>query len=232
MKDSKYLLPGSILITSLLVAGSILITSNYTEDTPTRNVYQPDVPAEENVRPVTSRDNMLGSLNAPIKIIEFSDFECPFCKTFHQTMHRIVDDYDGQVAWVYRHFPSDGSHPNARAQAEASECVAHYGGNEAFWIFTDTIFRETPSSNRLPMSLLPDFAEEAGVSKAVFEACLRNGRFANRVQEDIEDAVNSGVRGTPYSIMIVGDDLYHVPLPGDLPYEAVRAYVERALELL
>tara|TARA_B100000508_G_scaffold59047_1_gene45827 strand:+ start:4318 stop:5124 length:807 start_codon:yes stop_codon:yes gene_type:complete len=91
------------------------------------------------VTPVTKDDHIKGSFDAPIKVVEYSDFDCPFCSRFHVSMTAVVENND-DVAWVYRHFPLDQLHPQARAVARASECVAELGGNEAFWTFTDGYF--------------------------------------------------------------------------------------------
>lgn len=94
--------------------------------------------AFEKILPLSEADHIKGSLDAQIKIVEYSDFDCPFCSRFHATMNTIVEKYDGsEVAWVYRHLPLEQLHPNAPAIAVASECVAKFGGNEAFWKFAD-----------------------------------------------------------------------------------------------
>ena len=78
-------------------------------------------------------DRYLGNINADVVIIEYSDIDCPFCKRFHPTMERIAQEYGSKIAWVYRHFPLDSLHPEARTKAEATECVAQLAGNEVFW---------------------------------------------------------------------------------------------------
>lgn len=93
--------------------------------------------------PVTASDHILGDINADILIVEYSDLECPYCARFHTTVKDIIAQYGTKVAWVYRHFPLDGIHPNARAKAEASECVASLGGNDAFWKYVDGTFDAT-----------------------------------------------------------------------------------------
>lgn len=92
-----------------------------------------------NLKPVTSADHIRGDINAPVKIVEFSDIDCPFCKRFHTTMLEVMNTYgkEGKVAWVYRHFPLTQLHPDAANKAEASECVAELGGNDKFWEFVD-----------------------------------------------------------------------------------------------
>lgn len=82
-------------------------------------------------------DHILGNPEAPIKIIEYSDFECPYCKVFHVTLNKIVTESNGNVSWVYRHWPL---HQNSFEKAVASECVAQIKGNEAFWKYSDLLF--------------------------------------------------------------------------------------------
>lgn len=91
----------------------------------------------ENMLPLTADDNVRGSLDADIIIVEYSDFDCPYCKRFHETMKSVYEKYEGEIAWVYRHFPLEQLHPNTKSVAAASECVAEIGGDEAFWKFAD-----------------------------------------------------------------------------------------------
>jgi len=97
---------------------------------------------EVNIDPVTQDDWIKGDKNAPISIVEYSDIDCPFCKRHHPTLDQLVEEYDGQVNWVYRHFPLDQLHPDARKKAEASECAGDQGGNEAFWEFLDLLYKQ------------------------------------------------------------------------------------------
>ncbi len=92
------------------------------------------------MRPAREDDHIRGSADAEVTIVEFSDFDCPFCQRFHPTLERAVEEYDGRVAWVYRHFPIEQLHPNAPALAVASECVAKLEGNDAFWEFAARYF--------------------------------------------------------------------------------------------
>lgn len=103
--------------------------------------------ADIKFRPISAADHIWGDPNAPVKIIEYSDLQCPFCQRFHPTMQQIVTEYKGQVAWVYRHFPLEQIHPHARKEAEAAECAAELGGNNAFWVFVDALFKGTPTSD-------------------------------------------------------------------------------------
>lgn len=88
------------------------------------------------IKEVTSSDHVRGNVNAPITLIEFSDFDCPFCKRFHPTMTQLLDEYPDKVRWVYRHLPLTDLHPNAAKKALASECAAEQG---KFWEFADRL---------------------------------------------------------------------------------------------
>lgn len=106
------------------------------------------------INPVTLDDHIIGDINAKIIIVEYSDFECPFCKVFHKTMHEVIKNSGGEVAWVYRHFPIPGLHPKAFHEAEATECAWEQKGNDGFWKYADKIFDITPSNNGLLESQL------------------------------------------------------------------------------
>src|SRR3989338_3732981 len=100
------------------------------------------------MRAVSLDDHILGNINAKIIIVEYSDLECPFCKVFHETMHQVVEKSNGDVAWVYRHYPIAQLHPKAFCEAEATECSFEQKGNDGFWKYTDQLFKITPSNNK------------------------------------------------------------------------------------
>jgi protein-disulfide isomerase len=187
------------------------------------------------VKPVGPSDHIFGNPDARVKVIEFSDFECPFCKHFHATMKQLTSEYekDGKVAWVYRHFPIDQLHPKARKEAQASECANELGGNKAFWAYANRLFEVTPSNNGLDPAMLPQIAQESGLDRAAFEACLggdaRGGKYAAHIESDYQDASASGGEGTPYTL-VIGPTGKIYPINGALPYEAVKAIVETALK--
>ena len=138
MDNNKAMVPGAIIIAGLLIAGAVFY--NGRDNTAPAQPSNGGGGQEISVREVSSEDHILGNPDAPVKIVEYSDIDCPFCSRFHVTMHEVVEAYDGQVAWVYRHLPLAQLHPLASAKAEATECVAELGGNDAFWAFLDTLF--------------------------------------------------------------------------------------------
>jgi protein-disulfide isomerase len=181
---------------------------------------------------VTRADYIRGNPNAPILIVEYSDYDCPFCKVFHETMKQIIDTYGprGDVAWVYRQLPISELHPNAPKLSEAALCVGELGGNNAFWTFSDLMFSERSLEERTPMSRLPEFANRAGVSEAMFTECLNSGRMQSRVEESVASAATLGIEGTPQSYVIVGDQ--QVSLEGAQTYLGLQTLIENILAQL
>lgn len=217
------------IIIAILVAGFMIAAGIYLSRNPVARTVPAPTVEDIMIAPVSERDHILGNPNAPVVIVEYSDTECPFCKTFHGTMKRIVNEYgkDGQVAWVYRHFPIDQLHANARKEAEASECAAELGGNTKFWEFIDAVFART-SSNGLPAGELSKIADDIGLNVGRFESCLSSGRHSARVQADLEDAIRAQAGGTPYSVVITSSG-EKVAIKGAQPYEILKAVIDAAL---
>lgn len=162
-------------------------------------------------------DHIRGPENAKLTIVEFSDFQCPFCGRFEPTVARILTEYKDQVRLVYRHFPLESIHPNARPAAEASECASEQG---KFWEFHDKLFLGQDS---LSADFYSKTARELGLNVAKFDACVKDRKYSARVDEDYQSGLAAGVQGTPHTI--VGT----TPISGALPYESVKQVVDAAL---
>lgn len=229
--DKNLYIPLAILVAGGLVAGALFMKGDHGANN-TTPLAGTETPASiDNIRPVDETDHVLGNPDADVVVVEYSDPECPFCKQFHSTMHQIMDKYgaDGKVAWVYRHYPIPQLHSNAPKQAEALECAARIGGNDAFWKYTDQIYKETPSNNGLDMNRLPEIATEIGLDRVAFEGCLNDGTSADRVAADTQNAVEVGGRGTPTSVLITKSGKKAL-IPGAYPYENMVTIIEEALK--
>jgi protein-disulfide isomerase len=240
-KQNLLTIPVAIIIAGVLIAGAVIFTSSSSTSsnktveavaTEQEKDAEPVVQALESIAPVTSQDHIRGNPDAPVKIVEYSDFECPFCKRFHSDMQQAMDKYgdSGQVAWVYRHFPLDSLHPvKARAEAVASECAAEQGDDEAFWAFADRFFEVTPSNNQTDIeTVLPQIASEIGLNVAEFNTCLDSGKFDEHIQSEIDNAIATGGRGTPWSIIITEDGTKY-PVNGALPFAQLEQMITAAL---
>jgi protein-disulfide isomerase len=232
MDSNKLAIPLAIIVAGGLMAGALYFSNM--QATKQAAKVQPAQAGTETVtgepRPVTKDDHILGNPNADVVIIEYSDTGCPFCKLFHPTLQRIIDEYgkDGRVAWVYRHFPIDQLHPKSRKQAEATECANEQGGDAKFWSYLNMVYQKTPSSGSLEETELPKIAKEIGLDVNKFNECLSSGRFSSKVQADYDDGVKAGTRGTPHSILITKDGV-KTPISGAASYESLKSTIDALL---
>lgn len=208
----------AIIIAGALIAGAILLKGS-SSPAPTGAAGTGGVQAT-NSRPITSTDHIMGDRNAKIVILEYSDLECPYCKVFHETMLKVVNESNGKVAWVFRHYPIPQLHPKAFKEAEATECAYDQGGNDAFWKYTNRLFEITPANNGLDAAKLPEIAASVGLNVASFNDCLASGKFTAKVQADIDDGVKAGVNGTPSSFILQKGKVIDT-IPGAQPFESV-----------
>jgi len=188
---------------------------------------QPSAPTAITLADVSKDEHLRGDKNADVTIVEFSDLECPFCKQFHGTLQQVMADYDGQVNWVYRHFPLASLHPKAAKEAEATECAAELGGNDAFWKYVDRLFEITPANNGLDPAQLPEIAAYIGLDKTKFQSCLDSGKYTAAINDAVTAATAAGGRGTPYSIIVAGDQ--KVPVSGAVPYAQLKQMIDSVL---
>src|SRR5919106_6293674 len=158
-----------------------------------------------------------GPVNAPVTIVEFSDFECPFCTRAHPTLTQLFEKYAGKVKLVYRDFPLESIHPQARRAAEAARCTQDQG---KFWDYYDTLFTESP---KLAPDDLKRYAAQVGLDGATFDTCLSGGVHKTAVQKDIDEGTRLGVSGTP-AFFVNGR-----PLSGAQPIEAFARIIEEEL---
>lgn len=178
-----------------------------------------------------ARDHVLGDLAAEVSLIEYSDFECPFCKRFHGSPGSVMKRYPGRVNWVFRHFPLSFHEPAARREAIAAECAAELGGNEVFFKYADTLFRDTRSNGQgLPEDKSPDaIASQLGLEAGRFSSCLASAGAAKRVDEDLADGTATGITGTPTTVVRNNRTGASVAIVGAQPAEVLAAAVQKLL---
>lgn len=208
-KENRQLVPLAIVIAGALVAGAIYFGGTKAPS-PAGNPANgaPNTSPIGVVADVLPSEHILGNPNAKVMIVTYTDFECPFCKSFHATMHQILSTYaSDQVALVYRHFPIVQLHSKAPKEAEASECVTEQGGNSAFWKFADNIFATTGSNDTLDPVQLPTIAQSAGVDVQKFNTCLSSGKYTKSIADAVAAAAKAGAQGTPYSVVIFKSDI-------------------------
>lgn len=227
-------MPVAVLLSGVLIAGAVIYSGGKTQNGNTANAPQQQPVAQqtgdlESMTPITSKDHIRGNPDAPVKIVEYSDTECPFCKRFHTTMKEVMDEYgkDGKVAWVYRHFPLDQLHSKARKEAVALECANEQGGNDKFWSYADRLYEITPANNGLDPAELPKIAQFVGLDTAKFNTCLASTKYDKHIEDEVQNAQVTGGNGTPWSI-VVGKDGKKYPLSGAQPLSAVKQLIDLA----
>jgi len=162
----------------------------------------------KNARKVDPKyDFILGNVNAPISIIEYSDYECPYCKQFSGTPMKVVSDMPAQVNLVWRDFPLSFHEPMASKLAVAAICAGEQGGNSAFWKYSDAIMKNTRSNGQ---GMQAKEGEDAIINLAAsqnldiekFKSCLESPKAKERVAAGFKDGVGAGVNGTPGIIIV------------------------------
>ena len=205
----------AIVLAGVIIAGAILYT-NYNpgpaavaEALPTANVPAP-----------SAQDHRFGSTTAPVVLVEYSDFECPFCSRVYPTLKRLVEESNGQVAWVHRNFPLDSIHAQARPAALAAECIAEQLGSKGFFDFADMVFMD---QSQLSQAWYPQAAKALGADAVQFNACLASEKYAARLDAEAADAMKSGGQGTPFTVVYSKGK--QVPISGAQPIEKFRAVI-------
>lgn len=182
------------------------------EQTVTISLPEPELPKVD----VAATGPSKGPDNAKVTIVTFSDFECPFCSRVNPALEQVMETYEGQVRVVFRDYPL-AFHANAPKASEAGHC-AHEQGK--FWEMHDKLFA---NQKALQPAQLKGYAEEIGLDKAKFDACLDSGRMAEVVKKNMEDGEAAGVQGTP-AFFVNG-----TMLSGALPFEEFKKVIDKEL---
>lgn len=178
----------------------------------------PPAPVGGPVKEVSDADHILGKKDAKVTVIEYSDFECPFCGQIEPALKQMMTEFPNDVRLIYRHFPLS-FHPQAQKAAEASECAAKLGGNDAFWKMHDKLFQNQQTLGAETYSRL---AKELGLNEGNFKTCLDSGEMAAKVNSDMASGNDAGVNGTPATF--INGKL----VSGAVPYATLKAELTAA----
>ncbi|MDO8425419.1 MAG: DsbA family protein [bacterium] len=158
-------------------------------------------------------------------IVEFSDFQCPYCRQAYPVIREIAARYEDRIRYVYRDFPIEELHPNARQIAEAARCANAQG---KFWPYHDQLFLRQDTLD--DASVLTTYAEQVGLDRIEFTQCLATQRYAAAVEQDLQDGLRLGVRGTPTWFFIPNGDITKAQkVEGVIPREQLLNLLEHAL---
>lgn len=186
-----------------------------------------------NVGPINAKsliednDPVLGDTDAEISIVEFSDFECPFCaRAYTGAVTQLKQSsyfQNGQVNLIYKQFPLNSIHSRAQKAAEASLCAQEQGD---FWEYHDTLFE---NQGALDINSLKSYAQQLGLDTSKFNSCLDSGRKASEVSKEVQQATSSGGRGTPYFVVVNTRTGSSVPVSGAVPFAQFESAINSLL---
>ena len=224
MENKAFLIPSSIVLAGILIAGAVVYSNG-----PKGPVYDNTAQVQQGgqirddskILEVKDFDHILGNPSAKVTIIEYSDFECPFCgKMFAETIPKLKENFikNGDVKFIYRHFPLRSIHADAQKAAEASECAGEQG---KFWEYHDIVFGK---QNLLGIESFKSWAKELGLNSGQFDSCLDSGKYEERVEKDYSDGITLGVNGTPATF--INGKL----ISGAVPYEEFEKIIREELK--
>lgn len=181
----------------------------------------------KNVPPLRSDDHLYGNKNAKIMVFEYSDMQCPFCKKFHTDVKEFIDENQGDVALVFRHFPLTNLHPYAHKLAEGGICISKLAGNDAFWKYADMVFLSEDVRNEEQIS---EIAVRVGVQEDAFKSCMSDPSIQKEVQKSLEEGSKAGITGTPGNIFYNTETKETKMVSGALPKEALEEVLTSLLK--
>ena len=223
--NKEYFLPVSILVAAVLVAGAVIYSAGVSTPSGDQSGDESTVETSD-ILNLTSNDVVLGDLKAPVTVIEYSDFQCPYCGRFYsETEQQLRDSYikSGKVRFVYRHFAFLG--PESKAAAQAVECAKDQG---KFWEMHDSIFDSEiidgqEHNGNLNRNLFVSLAGKIGLNADQYGSCFDEKKYAGKVDRDYAAAQVIGVRATP-TLFVNGEKI-----EGALPFEQFKILVDKYL---
>jgi len=222
--QTSYTIPLAIIVGGVIVAGALYF-SMAKSPTTDLTIGNPAL-----MQPIRASDHILGNPAAKVMIVEYSDFDCEFCKSFHETLHQLVanEGAKGEVAWIFRQFPLSEIHPNALSHAKAAECAAEVGGNDAFWRFADILYANQPVDPKKYGVL----AKAAGIPGDAFATCYASesasAPLTERIRSDRQNALDMGADGTPFSIIVI-TGRPPIVMSGAYSFDAAKQLIDESL---
>ena len=208
------------------VGGRLPVRAPEVQD-PTPQVVSSAAPTAS-VPGVSNDDHVRGNKDARLSFITYSDYDCPFSKRHHPTLAQILDAYGNDVNIVYRHFPLEQLHPDAKKKAEAAECVAAVGGNDLFWQFTDALYDDTKPQG-VALSDIQGIVKGLGVDEQRFTECYDGGTYADAIDTQVQEGAGGGITGTPGNVLLDNRTKKSQLLTGARPFETFKAAIDEAL---
>jgi len=220
---SKFIMPGAIVLAGVMISAAVIYSNGGLGGSANIGGGAAVAPQAASA----DDDAYLGDKDAPVVMIEFSDYQCPFCRSFwRDTLPLIKSEYinKGKIKFVYRDFPLDSIHPGAKQAAEASECARE---QDKFWEMHDKIFSEQDKQGggtaQFGASDLKKWANDLGLNTSKFNSCLDSGKYAEEVAKDLSNGQAAGITGTP------GFFINGKLVVGAQPFSAFKSIIDKEL---
>lgn len=219
-RNKEWLIPGAIVLAGFVLAVAIF----YARDGYIFGLPKGDPSA---MRAISPEEHVIGNPEAPVQIVVYSDMDSAYSKEYQRTLAQLMTEYGstGKVVWVYRHFPLVAQNPNSGLHAEASECAASLGGENAFWGFIDLIQTSAPDEEEFDPDNYPAIISQLNIEQAAFDECVRSGRFGKKVEADFRNGLDAGATAAPYTLLKIGDKPA-TPIMGTVPYETLKRMID------
>lgn len=197
-KKFEFTTPMAVVAAGIVIAVAVLYSNAH--PAATNAVADAAAPNQQNVHVAapSAEDHIIGSPAAPVVLIEYSDFECPYCNLVYPTLKTIVAASNGKIAWVMRNFPLKSIHPEANPAANAAECIAEQLGNDGWFKFADAVFA---NQGKMGTAYYAQLAGQFGANMTKYNACFSASKYQSKIDAEEADAQNNGGQGTPYTVI-------------------------------
>ncbi len=221
-EDTKFefTTPMAVVAAGVIIAGAILYANTQSSaNAAPQGGSQPTV--EAHVQAPSAADYRYGSANAEVVLIEYSDFQCPYCTMVHTTLKGLVDSSNGKVAWIMRNLPLTQIHPQANPAANAAECIGEQLGSAGWWRYADAVFA---NPDKLSAQYSAELAKQFGADTAKYNACVSSGKYQAKIDAQTADVRASGGNGTPFTV-VYGKGK-QVPVSGAVPAAMFQSVID------
>lgn len=235
MENKSYAVPVVVAIAIVIIVGAIFFYKGPVNGDSQLAVITESLtpiiqPAEgvvlDSFREMDSSDKIWGDSAASVKLVIYSDLECPACAWFHDQLKGLGDYVDGgKIAVAFRHLPLESIHQNAKGLAIAAECANSVGGNEKFWGFIDFVFA---ASDKADAKLIENAAKATGLELAEIEKCITDKEATAMVESNSLEATTLGAQGTPF-VVLVGPNGLKLPIYGGRETANLKAAIDLIL---
>lgn len=222
-RREAWFIPVAIIAAGLILSAAIFLQRSHDVE----GSVEADISL---MRSVSEADHIIGNPAAPVVLVEYSDIDSSYSKTFQLTLEQLMAEYaaSGNVAWVYRHLPLIDQHVHAATHAEAAECMASLGGPNIFWRFIGALNSATPGDLQFDPINYDSVVSSLGILPQSFNECMESHKFQDKVGSDFQNGIAIGAGGSPFSVLLVKGQP-PITINGAIPYDGLKKIIDQAI---